>query len=80
MAVRKRCTERVCQEAPLCHHPWWLDVMHRGTRYRINVNTYAASRSAGRSRPILRYLDAKRWERRLRREIAEGGDPRGRTI
>ncbi len=44
MAVRKRCRSSGCKKSPRCDHPWWLDVMHKGHRYRMPVNDFAFAR------------------------------------
>ena len=50
MAVRKPCRSKGCTTSPRCEHPWWLDVMHNGRRYRMPVRRLRVSREAQRQR------------------------------
>ena len=75
MAVRKRCRSRGCRKTPRCQHPWWLDVMHSGKRYRMPVNDFAFARGA--TAPITSKQEAETvWEPKFIAEIASGKDPR----
>lgn len=46
MAVRKQCKAKGCKASPRCEHPWWLDVMYQGERYRMPVDAFALVRGA----------------------------------
>lgn len=75
MAVRKRCRTRGCKTCPRCAHPWWLDVMHRGKRYRMPVDDFAFARGA--TAPVASKQEAEKvWQPRFIAEIASGKDPR----
>ena len=74
MAVRKQCRGKECRKSS-CKHPWWLDVMHKGTRYRMPVNEFAMSRGA--KRPVTSKQEAQKvWEPLFIAEIVGGKDPR----
>ena len=74
MAVRKQCRGKGCRKSS-CKHPWWLDVMYQGTRYRMPVNEFALSRGA--ERPVTSKQEAQKvWEPRFIAEIVAGKDPR----
>ena len=74
MAVRKQCRGKGCRKSS-CKHPWWLDVMHKGTRYRMPVNEFALPRGA--ERPVTSKQEAQKvWEPRFIAEIVAGKDPR----
>src|SRR5690242_15471738 len=75
MAVRKPCRSKGCRASPRCAHPWWLDVMHRGKRYRMPVDDFAFARGA--RAPVESKQEAEKvWEPKFVAEIAAGGDPR----
>ena len=75
MAVRKPCRSKGCAASPRCDHPWWLDVMHRGKRYRMPVDDFAFARGATAS--ITSKQEAEKvWEPKFIAEIACGTDPR----
>ena len=75
MAVRKRCRSSGCKKSPRCDHSWWLDVMHRGRRYRMPVNDFAFARGA--KAPVTSKQEAEAvWEPKFKAEIATGHDPR----
>ena len=77
MAVRKQCRGKGCRKSS-CSHPWWLDVMYKGTRYRMPVNEFALSRGA--QRPVTSKQEAQKvWEPLLITEIVAGKDPRTPT-
>ena len=46
MAVRKICRKGGCRASPRCQHSWWFDVMHQGSRWRMNVDEFAMARGA----------------------------------
>ena len=46
MAVRKPYRSKGCRTSPRCDHPWSLDVMHKGVRYRMPVDDFAFARGA----------------------------------
>ena len=74
MAVGKQCRGKGCRKSS-CTHPWWLDVMHNGTRYRMPVNEFALSRGA--QRPVTSKQEAQRvWESLFIGEIVARKDPR----
>jgi len=75
MAVRKICKKSGCRASPRCEHPWWFDVMHKGRRWRMNVDDFAMARGATER------IDAKQtaervWEPKFLAEIVSGRDPR----
>lgn len=75
MAVRKRCRSSGCKASPRCDHAWWLDVMHRGRRYRMPVDSFAFARGATAS--VASKQEAEKvWEPKFIAEIASGTDPR----
>lgn len=75
MAVRKRCRSSGCKASPRCDHAWWLDVMHRGRRYRMPVDDFAFARGATAS--VTSKQEAEKvWEPKFIAEIASGTDPR----
>src|SRR5947199_10059172 len=75
MAVRKQCGSRGCRASPRCAHPWWLNVMHHGKRYRMPVDDFAFARGA--TAPTTSKQEAeKNWEPKFIAEIASGKDPR----
>ena len=75
MAVRKPCRSKGCKTSPRCEHPWWLDVMHKGRRYRMPVDDFAFARGATTSITSKRGAE-KVWEAKFIAEIASGRDPR----
>ena len=75
MAVRKPCRSKGCKTSPRCDHPWWLDVMHKGVRYRIPVDDFAFARGA-KAAIVSRQEAEKTWEPLFFAEIAAGRDPR----
>jgi integrase len=75
MAVRKQCRSKGCKASPRCDHPWWLDVMHKGRRYRMPVDDFAFARGATVS--VTSKQEAEKvWEPKFIVEIASGNDPR----
>ena len=75
MAVRKPCRSKGCKRSPRCGHPWWLDVMHKGRRYRMPVNEFAFARGA--TAAVMSKQEAETvWEPKFIAEIAAGNDPR----
>jgi hypothetical protein len=75
MAVRKQCRSKGCKKSPRCGHPWWLDVMNKGHRYRMPVNEFAFARGA--KAPVMSKQEAETvWEPKFIAEIAAGNDPR----
>jgi integrase len=75
MAVRKLCRSKGCKKSPRCEHPWWLDVMHKGHRYRMPVDDFAFARGA--TAAITSKQEAEKvWEPKFIAEIASGKDPR----
>jgi integrase len=79
MAVRKQCKAKGCRYGDSrCEHPWWLDVMLQGKRYRMRVNDFAAPRmAAGERHLVTSKQEAERvWEARFLAEIMAGRDPR----
>jgi len=75
MAVRKICKKSGCRASPRCEHPWWFDVMHKGRRWRMNVDDFVMARGATER------IDAKQtaervWEPKFLAEIVSGRDPR----
>src|SRR5947209_15013895 len=75
MPVRKPCRSKGCKTCPRCDHPWWLDVMHKGRRYRMAVDDFAFARGA--TAPISSKQEAEKvWEPKFIAEIASGNDPR----
>lgn len=75
MAVRKICRAKGCRSSPRCDHPWWLDVMHQGRRWRMRVDEFALARGA--TEPVISKQTADRvWEPRFLGEIMAGQDPR----
>lgn len=75
MAVRKPCRSKGCKTSPRCEHQWWLDVMHKGRRYRMPVDDFAFARGAAAS-IMSKQEAAKVWEPKFLAEIASGKDPR----
>ena len=75
MAVRKRCRSSGCKASPRCEHPWWLDVMHRGKRYRMPVDDFAFARGATAAITSKQQAE-KVWEPKFIAEIASGKNPR----
>ena len=75
MAVRKPCRSKGCKTSPRCEHPWWLDVMHKGRRYRMPVDDFAFARGAKASVESKQEAE-KVWEPKFVAEIAAGKDPR----
>ena len=75
MAVRKPCRSKGCKTSPRCEHPWWLDVMHRGRRYRMPVDDFAFARGATTAVTSKQEAE-KAWEPKFIAEIASGKDPR----
>src|SRR2546425_4773106 len=74
MAVRKPCRSKGCKTSPRCEHPWWLDVMHKGRRYRMPVDDFAFARGATTS--ITSKQEAEKvWEPKFIAEISAGRDP-----
>ena len=76
MSARKRCGKKTgCLKSPRCQHPWWLDVMYRQRRYRMNVNEFALARGA--DQPVTTKHEAEKvWEPLFIAEIVAGKDPR----
>src|SRR4051812_34098982 len=75
MAVRKICKKSGCRASPRCEHPWWFDVMHKGRRWRMNVDDFAMVRGA--TEKIEAKQTAERvWEPKFVAEIVSGRDPR----
>src|SRR5947208_8507460 len=75
MAVRKICRQKGCRASPRCKHPWWFDVMHDGTRWRMPVDDFALVRGA--TEPITSKQTAEHvWEPKFVGEIVAGRDPR----
>jgi integrase len=75
MTVRKQCRNKGCKASPRCDHPWWLDVMHKGRRYRMPVDDFAFARGATAS--VTSKQEAEKvWEPKFIAEIASGTDPR----
>jgi len=75
MAVRKICKQKGCRASPRCGHPWWLDVMYEGKRWRMRVDDFALARGA--AEPVTSKQAAERvWEPKFLGEIAAGRDPR----
>jgi integrase len=75
MAVRKICKQKGCRASPRCPHPWWFDVMHQGTRWRMPVDDFALPRGA--TEPITEKQTAEKlWAPRFLAEIIAGRDPR----
>src|SRR5579864_440885 len=75
MPVRKQCRSKGCKTCPRCDHPWWLDVMHCGRRFRMAVNDFAFARGA--KAPVDSRQEAEKvWEPKFIAEIASGIDPR----
>jgi integrase len=75
MAVRKPCRSKGCKTSPRCEHPWWLDVMHKGHRYRMPVDDFAFARGA--TAAITSKQEAEKvWEPKFIAEVASGKDPR----
>jgi hypothetical protein len=75
MPVRKPCRSKGCKTSPRCDHPWWLDVMHKGVRYRMPVDDFAFARGA-RASVVSRQEAEKTWEPQFIAEIGAGKDPR----
>ena len=74
MAVRKICKQKGCRASPRCNHPWWFDVMHRRTRWRMPVDEFAIARGA--TEPITsKDAAVKVWEPKFLAEIVAGRDP-----
>jgi hypothetical protein len=75
MAVRKICRQKGCRASPRCDHPWCLDVMHDGKRWRMPVDDFALARGA--TEPVTSKQTAERvWEPKFVGEIVAGNDPR----
>lgn len=75
MAVRKICRQKGCRASPRCEHPWYFDVMHNRTRWRMPVDEFAIARGA--TEPITsKDWASKVWEPRFLAEIIAGRDPR----
>src|SRR3989442_12959648 len=71
MAVRNPCRSKGCKTSPRCEHPWWLDVMHKGRRYRMPVDDFAFARGATTS--ITSKQEAEKvWEPKFIAEISAG--------
>jgi integrase len=75
MAVLKQCRGKNCRSSPRCGHPWWIDVMHRGKRYRMPVNDFAFARGAT-ARVATKHEAEMVWEPKFLAEISAGKDPR----
>jgi hypothetical protein len=74
MAVRKICKQKGCRASPRCDHPWWFDVMHNRTRWRMPVNDFALARGA--TEPVtVKHTAETLWEPRFLAEIVAGRDP-----
>jgi integrase len=77
MTIRRRCTERNCNNGRRCLEHLRFDVMFRGKRYRIPANEFAIPRmEPGKLRPIQSMEEARDWERLFIGEIKAGRDPR----
>ena len=75
MPVRKICGEKGCRASPRCAHPWYFDVMHNRTRWRMPVDTFAIPRGA--TEPVTSKETAmKGWEPKFLADIVAGHDPR----
>jgi hypothetical protein len=75
MAVRKPCRNKGCKTSPRCDHPWWLDVTHKGVRYRMPVDDFAFARGA--TAPVSSKQEAEKvWEPKFIAEMASGKAPR----
>ena len=74
MAVRKICKQKGCRASPRCSHPWWFDVMHEGTRWRMPVDDFALARGATASITVKQTAE-KVWEPKFLAEIMAGRDP-----
>lgn len=75
MAVHKQCKAKGCKSSPRCEHPWWLDVMYQGERYRMPVDAFALVRGA--KQPVTSKQEAEKvWEPKFIGEIVAGKDPR----
>ena len=74
MAVRKICKQKGCRASPRCDHPWWFDVMHNRTRWRMPVNDFALARGATEPVTVKQTAEAL-WEPRFLAEIVAGRDP-----
>lgn len=76
MAVRKICKQKGCRASPRCDHPWWFDVMHNRTRWRMPVNDFALARGATDTITV-KHTAETLWEPRFLAEIVAGRDPTG---
>lgn len=75
MPVRKQCKGKGCKTSPRCDHPWWLDVTHDGTRYRMSVDEFAVAR--GGTIPVSSKDEVRKvWEPMFITEIRSGRNPR----
>lgn len=75
MAIHKQCKSKGCKTSPRCNHPWWLDVTHKGVRYRMTVDEFAVAR--GGVIPVTSKEEARKtWEPMFITEIRSGRDPR----
>jgi integrase len=80
MAIRRRC-RGLCRNGRRCMEHLWLDVKHRGARYRMQINDFAVPRmEQGKHRPIQSMEEARDWERLFIGEIKAGRDPRIRPL
>src|SRR5216684_1494825 len=75
MAVRKRCKQKGCRSSPRCEHPWWFDVMHHGTRWRMSVDEFAMVRGAT-ERIEAKHTAERIWEPKFLADIVAGRNPR----
>lgn len=76
MAIRRRC-RGACRSARRCLEHLWFDVKHRGTRFRMPVNDFAAPRmEPHKQRPVQSMEEVRDWERLFIGEIKAGRDPR----
>jgi hypothetical protein len=61
--------------APRCEHPWWVDVMHDGKRWRMRVDDFALARGAKEPVTVKQTAETL-WEPRFLGEIIAGRDPK----
>src|SRR6266496_1614008 len=77
MAIWRRCSKRTCANPRRCLEHLWVDVTHRGIRFRGPVNEFAIPRmDPNKQRPIASLEEARDWERVFIGEIKAGRDPR----
>jgi integrase len=46
MSVYKQCRSKGCKASPRCDHPWYIAKRHKGRRYAMPVDDFAAPRGA----------------------------------